>query len=179
MAINWNAYIATHPHADTGPKKFEIGDVWSCAVPEGIPYIYEIQGLDANGRASVKILAGNIRLPAVHSASNAALHSVLLSRTSDLHAFSVPTFDWTAPVKFEMVPFEETPSWAVVIIRIMKKAEAHFKAGRAGNFQQVLVPKKDYEALQEHFRSTDVQVHTCLGLISVYPVNPDGATFVD
>jgi len=89
----------------------------------------------------------------------------------------VPFAPWPAPVRIEII---ETPKpvWLAVIERIMVKAKEHKNAGREGQFTQVLVPKADFEALKEHF-GEEPFVATCLGVIDVYPVNPDGATFVD
>ncbi len=84
---------------------------------------------------------------------------------------------WPSPILVEIIE-RPLPRWLQVVERVMTKALAHKNAGRTEQFSQVLVPKADFEALKEHF-GDEPFLSTCIGLINVYPVNPDGATFVD
>jgi len=92
---------------------------------------------------------------------------------------SIPYQPW--PVKIELL--NEVPRYLLVVERIMEKALEHKKAGRTDSFRQVLVPMDDYQALKKYFDvdglHEEVLVATAIGILSVHPVNPDGATFVD
>jgi hypothetical protein len=104
-----------------------------------------------------------------------------------------PSFPWSFdPLRpfqplgeftFEVVEAPR-PLWLSVVERIMLKAMEHKKAGRWDCFKQVLVPMADYQALREQLGvdgddGDPVYVSTALGIMTVHPVNPDGATFVD
>jgi hypothetical protein len=94
----------------------------------------------------------------------------------------LPEFNPWKPFTVELVERPQ-PVWLAVIERIMLKAVEHKHAGRDDDFSQVLVPMADYKALREHFEiltdEDDILVSTAIGILSVHPVNPDGATFVD
>jgi hypothetical protein len=75
---------------------------------------------------------------------------------------------------------EPRPRYLDVVERILRKSKEHKDAGRGDeDFSQVFVPMDDYRALVEFFDDPEPLVWTAIGLVSVHPVNPDGATFSD
>lgn len=67
-----------------------------------------------------------------------------------------------------------------VLERIQAKAQKHYDAGRE-YFKQVFVSKKDWTDLDNLLKWTkgQVRVYTVIGIVSVWPLNDDGVTFVD
>jgi len=180
MAINWKSYLPLRELPDTGDKSFRMGEVYAANV-EGRASVARVAAhRDEDGYVRMEVLAGEAR-SLVACDSDWAKHSVRIQAHDAL--LPVPNTGAVAAILRGETPApvtkapQERPRWLEVVDRVLLKADKHRREGRAGCFKQCFVPLDDYDAMVEHFGESGASVWTCLGMINVYPVNPDGATF--
>lgn len=174
----WDKYLPSKQLPNTGHKKFKIGQVWAVCV--GAPYIFRVVSAQGGSYFKIAILAGETDIDFISERSTSAEHAVLLADEppAELGKFFAPVAGQDHPKPAPKATAEN------IVTRIMAKGERHRKAGRNGQFSQVMVPMEDYETLCQYFcvgepPFDEVLVSTPVGIVSVYPVNPDGITFTD
>lgn len=187
----WDKYLPSKPLPATGYKKFKLGQVWAVCTSGNRPYIFRVDADADGGYFNVTKLAGDSSVDFISENSSAAEHSVLLANELPLPGkFEfIPGFSMPALGKFSSSPDAGTDHVKAtaeeIVVRIMRKGAEHKKAGRNGQFSQVMVPMEDYQTLFEYFDVSqppfdgEILVATPVGVVAVYPVNPDGATFTD
>jgi hypothetical protein len=190
----WAQFLPNRVLANTGYKRFKIGQVWAVCVSRERPYIFRVLAADGGGYFTIETLAGEFGVNFISEKSAAAEHSVLLFEDGELYVSPIPAFSVPAvgtnpcgEVDLDCQVGSDTPKPLTAVeicTKIMNKGEEHRKAGRNGQFSQVMVPMEDYLTLCKYFQVgeapyDEVLVSTPIGIVAVYPVNPDGCTFTD
>ena len=190
----WEKFLPAKALPNTGHKKFKTGQIWAVRVSsETKPYIFLVCASRGGSYFYITVLAGDVNVDFISENSPAAEHSVLLADPGELpgptvlSGLSVPAlgkFDFSPIAGSDHPQPAPKPTAQEIILRIVNKGEEHRKAGRNGQFSQVMVPMEDYQTLFDFFHVgsppfDEVLVSTPIGIVSVYPVNPDGCTFTD
>lgn len=188
----WAQFLPNRVLANTGYKKYKVGQVWAVCVSRERPYIFRVTNADGGGYFTIETLAGDFGANFISEKSSAAEHSVLLFEDGELYVSPIPAFgnpcgETILDCQFVGLPGTDAPpkkTAVEIVTKIMNKGEEHRKAGRNGQFSQVMVPMEDYLTLCQYFcvgepPFDEVLVSTSIGIVAVYPVNPDGVTFTD
>lgn len=183
MAINWKAYLPLNELPRTGKKNFVVGEVYASRIGDRASVGRVLTPPDEDGYSSMEHLAG-VKCSLAANDSDWANHAVLIQPAFAEKPFPIEGDvarqlhgEVLDPAPLKKAPQEKAPRYAEVVQRVLLKAAKHKREGRVGCFKQCFVPLDDYDAMVEHFGENGASVWTCLGMINVYPINPDGATF--